>query len=103
MLRSLVGTAGRTRGHCVVGGAGDGGNDVLRAGVADVEDTVVAPETQHEDAVGDRHDVGHVVADQDHPEPTLAQPFHEVKHLGGLGDAERRGGLVEHDDLGFAQ
>ena len=70
---------------------------------ADVEDAVVAAEPQHGDPVGDRHDVGHVVADQDHAEAALAQPLDEVEHLGGLRDAEGGGGLVEHDDLGLAE
>ena len=33
----------------------------------------------------------------------LAQALDEVEHLGGLGDAERGRGLVEHDDLGVAE
>jgi hypothetical protein len=38
------------------------------------------------------------VADQHHAEASLAQPFDEIEHLGGLRDAEGRGGLVEDHD-----
>ena len=63
------------------------------------EDAVVAPEPQHDDAVGDGAHVLHVVADHDDAEAAVAQPLDQVQHLGGLRDAEGRGRLVEHDDL----
>ncbi len=64
---------------------------------------VVAAESQHRDPVGHRHDVPHVVADEDDAVAVLAQPLDEVEHLGGLGDAEGGRRLVEHDDLGVAE
>ena len=86
----------------VVDGAGDRGDEGLARDVGDVVDAVVAAEPQHDDAVGDGHHVGHVVADQDHAVPALAEALDEVQHLGGLRDAERRGRLVEDDDARIA-
>ena len=96
----LGGLARGARRDGVVDRAGDGGDDLLLVMSATLNDAVVASEPQHDDPVGDGHDVGHVVADEDHAVAALAQPLDEVEHLGGLRDAERRGGLVEDDDLG---
>ena len=100
---SWLACARRALGDGVGRRAGDGGDDLLVGRLADAEDAVVAAEPQHDDPVGDGHDVGHVVADEDDAEAVLAQPLDEVEHLGGLGDAERGGRLVEHDDLGLAE
>ena len=78
--------------------AGDGRDDVLVADIRHQEVPVVAAESQHHDPVGDGLHVGHVVADQHDAVTPLAQAFDEVEHLGGLGDAERRGRLVEDHD-----
>ena len=96
------GGPGRPGGHDVVGRAGDGRDQLRGGGLLDPEVGGVAAQPQHHDPVGDRLDVGHVVADQDHAEPGLAEPLDEVEDLGGLGDAQRGGRLVEHDHLGLA-
>ena len=54
---------------------------------------------QHDDAVGDREDVGHAVADQHHRDALVAQAADEVQHLGDLPHADRRGRLVHQHDL----
>ena len=60
-------------------------------------------EPEDEDAVGDLEDVDQVVADHDDAELALAQAPDQVQHLRGLGDAERRGRLVEQHDLRLAE
>jgi hypothetical protein len=39
-----------------------------------------------------------VVRDQQHAEALLGEAIDELQHLLGLGDAERRGRLVEDDE-----
>src|SRR6185312_15546075 len=85
-------------GYGIVGGAGDGGDDLFVADIRHTEVAVVATETQNRDAVGDGLDIRHVVADQHDAESALAQTFDEVEHLGSLGNAEGRCRLVEDDD-----
>ena len=63
------------------------------------EQARVAPEPKHGDAIGDLEDVVEVVRDQDDREALLAEPLDEREHLLGLRDAERRGRLVEDDEL----
>ncbi len=89
-------------GDGVFGGAGDGGDEFL-VGRVGREDAVVAAEAQHDDAVGHGAHVFHVVADDDDAEAALAHAFDQVQHFGGLGDAEGRRRLVEHDDLRVEQ
>ena len=107
-LVGLVGLVGRRAtvgpaGDDVVVGPGDGRDDLLGGDGAGVEDAVVAAQAEDDDAVGDGADVLHVVADHDHAAPAVAQPLDEVEHLGGLGDAERGGRLVEDDHLRVTQ
>ena len=103
-LVGLVGPrGGGPAGDDVVVGPGDGRDDLLGGDRADVEDAVVAAQAEDDHAVGDRAHVLHVVADHDHAEPAVAQPLDEVEHLGGLGDAEGGGRLVEDDDLRVTQ
>src|SRR5687767_2494314 len=80
MLRLLL-TALGAGGDDVVGGTGDRRHELLGAGLLDLELGGVPAEPEHDDPVRDRLDVGHVVADQDHAEPVLAQPLDEVEHL----------------------
>ena len=61
------------------------------------------PQVERGDAVGDLEDVGHVVADEDDAEALLGEAPHQVEHLAGLRDAEGRGRLVEHHDLGVPE
>src|SRR5215212_2006390 len=93
----------RSLGHDVVACTGDGGHDLLLGDGIDLEHPVVTPEAKDHHAVRHRLHVGHVVADHDHAVPALAEAFDQVEHLGGLGDAERGGGLVEDDDLRISQ
>ena len=86
----------------IVGGAGDGADQLFVGGVG-VKDAIVAAEPQHHDAVGDGADVLHVVADHQHAEAAIAYPLDEVEHLGRLRDTERRRGFVEEDQLGLEQ
>ena len=60
-------------------------------------------EVEGVDAVGDLHDVVHVVRDQHDPNAVIGQAADEVEHLAGLRDAEGRGRLVEEDDLAVPQ
>src|ERR1700712_1180761 len=53
---------GGPAGHCIGAGTGDGGDDLLRCHVGNVELAIVAPETQDNDPVGDRPYILHVVA-----------------------------------------
>ncbi len=48
-------------------------------------------------AVGHLEDVRHVVADEDDAQTAVAELPHDVEHLLGLPDPERRGRLVEND------
>ena len=61
------------------------------------------PEVQARDVVGHLEDVVHVVGDQDDREAVVGEPADQVEHLLGLGDAQRRGRLVEDDELGVPQ
>ena len=57
-------------------------------------------EPQDGDPVGDLEDVVQVVGDDHDAEIPFRQALDEVEHLTRLGDAERRGGLVEDDETG---
>ena len=70
---------------------------VVASAVATFADRL--PLTQHDDPVGRLEHVLHVVADEEHGHATLAHRAHEVEHLLRLPHAERRRGLVEHDDV----
>ena len=67
--------------------------------VAALEHADGPAEPQHGDPVGGLEDVVEVVRDQDDAEALLAEAAHEREHLLGLRDAERRGRLVEDDEL----
>ena len=60
----------------------------------------VLTEPQDRDPVRDLEDVVHVVRHEHDAEALLAEALDEVEHLAGLRDAERRGRLVEDDELG---
>ena len=60
-------------------------------------------QVQDRDVVGDREDVVEVVADQDDREPLLGEAAHQLEDLLGLGHAQRRGRLVQDDQLGVPQ
>ena len=59
------------------------------------------PAVEHDEAVGDVEDMVDVVADEQ--DRAAARPHlpHEVEDLGGLGQRERRGRLVEDDEVGL--
>ena len=63
-------------------------------------DADVTAEAEDRDPCRRLEDVVQVVRDEDDGEPLLGQPPDELQHLLGLRDAERRGGLVEDDELG---
>src|SRR5437762_195066 len=62
--------------------------------------THVAAEAQDCDPRGDLEDVVEVVRDEHDCEALVGEALDEVEDLARLRDAERRGGLVENDDLG---
>src|SRR3954453_8812660 len=62
-----------------------------------------ATEVQGGDAVGDLEDVDHVVREEDDGVAGVRQPAHQVEDLSRLGDTERRGRLVEDDELGLPE
>ena len=74
-------------------------DDFLLRDLRAPEQACVAPEPKHGDAIGDREDVVEVVRDQNDGEALLAEPLDEFEHLLGLRDPERRGRLVEDDEL----
>ena len=57
------------------------------------------PQAQDDDAVGDGEDVVEIVGDHDDGEPMVGQAPHKLENLLRLRDAERRGRLVEDDEL----
>ena len=71
--------------------------------VAGVYTPLFSPEPQDHDPVGHGAHIFHVVRDHDDAQPPVAYTLDEVQDLGGLGDAEGGGRLVQHDDLGFEQ
>ena len=77
---------------------GDRVDDLLLGRRGPLEHADVPTEAQHGDPVGDLEDVVEVVRDDHDGEPLLAEPPHELEHLLGLRDAERRGRLVEDHD-----
>ena len=60
-------------------------------------------EVERGDPVGDLEHVGHVVRDEHDAEAVVGEPADQVEDLAGLGDAERRGRLVEQHDLGVPE
>src|SRR3954452_11136045 len=74
-------------------------DDLRRAALLGVHHCRDPPEVEGGDAVGDLHDVVHVVRDEDDAEALVGQPPHQVEDLPGLCDAERSGRFVEEDDL----
>src|SRR5262245_34858070 len=69
------------------GGAGDRSHDglldVLPGVLVDDELACVVTQPQHHDPVGNPHEVGQVVGDQDHAESLVTQLFDKAKHLVG--------------------
>ena len=63
----------------------------------------LAAAAHHHDAVADREDVRHAVADQDDRDALVAQAADQVEHLGDLAHRDRRGRLVHQHDLGLRQ
>src|SRR3954447_16466481 len=74
-------------------------DDLRRAALLGVHHCRDPPEVEGGDAVGDLHDVVHVVRDEDDAEALVGQAADEVEHLTRLRDAERCRGLVEEDHL----
>ena len=91
----LLGLAGHLRQRA----GGDGLDDLALGDVLRRELGDVLAEPQDRDPVGDLEDVVQVVRDEHDAEALLAQALDEVEHLAGLRDAERRGRLVEDDEL----
>ena len=83
--------------------AGDELDDLVAGDVGGAHLRGHPAEVQHRDAVGDLEDVVEVVADEHDRQALVREPAHELEHLLGLRDAERRGRLVEDDDLGVPQ
>ena len=75
-------------------------HDLLLRRLVALVDADVAAEAEHGDPCRHLEDVVQVVRDEDDGEPLLGQPLDELEHLLGLRDAERRGRLVEDDELG---
>src|ERR1700691_732869 len=104
--RSRLGLRGRAAfsaaRHGIIGGAGDGAHQ-FGIGRVGREHAVVAPEAQHDDAVGHRAHVFHIVADHHHAQALGAHPFDQFEHFGGLRHAESGGRFVEQDSLRIEQ
>ena len=100
----MVGAAGRPLGHGSLVAPVMAAMMSRRWSLLTLKTPLLRPSSKHGHPVGDGHDVGHVVADQDHAVTALTQPFHEglSTRLSGP-NAEGRGGLVEHHDLGLAE
>src|SRR4051794_24358428 len=81
------------------GGTGHDRHDLVHRVRLRGHDRDPAPEPVDVDAVGDLEHVRHVVADEDHRDARVADLEDQLEHMGGLLDAERRGRLVEDDDL----
>ncbi len=63
----------------------------------------IRPGAQHEDAVGQDHGLFHVVRDEEHPGVVpAAQVGHEILHAQAGQRVEGGEGLVEEQELGFA-
>ena len=60
----------------------------------------LAPTSHHDGAIGDFGHVIHRVGDHDHRMAVVTETADEVEDAARLTHAERRGGLVEDDDLG---
>src|SRR4051794_38109183 len=114
-LLLLSGVAVIVRPSRGLGSGGDGdtevagatsGDELHHAAVVDLRRRDVGrdpAEVQGGDPVGDLEDVHHVVRDEEHAEPPVGQPAHQVEHLAGLCDAQRGGRLVQEHDLGVPQ
>jgi hypothetical protein len=83
-----------------LGSVDDQPDDLLEARLAPDPGSCDAPEIQDREAVRDVPDVAQVVADEDDGGPVCLQVAHELHHLLGLGDTERRGRLVHDHELG---
>ena len=77
---------------------GDRLDDLLLGRLVALVDADVAAEAQDGDPVGDLEDVVQVVRDEHDREAPVGEALDEVEHLARLGDAERRGRLVEDDE-----
>ena len=60
----------------------------------------IAPAVEHDQAIRDFMHVRQIMFDIDAGAPGLFDAAHEFDHFAHFGDAERRGGLVEHDEVG---
>src|SRR3984885_11129281 len=86
---------GGTRGHEV--------DDGLRVVPVLRPDRDHAAQAQHGYAVRDREDIVQVVRDDDDRDALGLQPVDEIEDDAGLGDAQRRGRLVQDHQLSLAQ
>src|SRR5579863_8170984 len=82
---------------------GDQSGHFLRRRVLDLLIRHFAAATHDHDAVANRKDVGHAVADQHHPDAVIAQPPDKIEHFGHLAYADRRGRLIHQNDFGIRQ
>src|SRR5262245_9648380 len=83
---------------CGDDGAGDEPGHLLGAGRGHGLVGHLGPAAQHHDAIGHREHVGHAMADQDHGDALVAQPAHQVQHLGDLAHGDGGGGLGHQHD-----
>src|SRR4051812_18543675 len=105
MARPSDALVGRRRSQPDVTAAAGGDQlDNLRgAAVLRLDDGGDAPEVEGGDAVGDLHDVVHVVRDQDDAQALVGEAADEGEHLTRLRDTEGRRRLVEKDHLAVPQ
>ncbi len=66
----------------------------VRRATISLSDLATAPE--HNNAVGDIHDIGYVLTFQDYGAAAFGQATRQGEHLARFGDRERRGRLI-HD------
>ena len=82
-----------------VQGAGHRTDQLLHRGALGRERRHPGAEPHHLDPVGDLEHVRHGMRDQHHRDPLVPDPFDGVQHVLGLHHAQRRGGLIQEDDL----
>src|SRR3954452_15831936 len=99
---ALVG-GGRRQADVAAAAGSDQLDDLRRTALLRVDHGGDAAQEEDGDAVGDLHDVVHVVRDQHDAQPLVGESSYEVEDLTCLRDTERCSRLVQEDDLAVPQ